>query len=308
MIRRLYGAVPAPIRGIAFMMIAAVGLVGMNVSIRHIADDVHPFVIGFFRHVIGIGLLAPFFLRAGTNPLRTRRLPLHGLRALLNVIAMLAYFLALTMEPLAKVVALTFAAPLIATLAAILILGERVSWARAGALVMGLGGALIILRPWSVEISPGSALLILSAATWGLALVVIKVLARTETPVTLTLYASILQVPFAFVAAIFYWQWPTLEQFLVMALIAVFGSWTQLALSQAFREADATVVLPADFTKLIFAGLAGWLFFAETPEIGIWVGGAVVFGGVILNAWLEKRAKERAAAVAPPGDTSQNPP
>ena len=79
---------------------------------------------------------------------------------------------------------------------------------------------------------------------------------------------------------------------MVMGLIAIFGATTQLALAQAFREADATVVLPVDFTKLVFAGLAGWLFFEELPVIWIWIGGTVVFVGVFLNAWFEKRARE----------------
>lgn len=295
MIPRLRGAVPPPVRGVAFMIASAFCLVGMNVTIRHVADEVHPFVIALFRHLIGVALMTPFFLRSGSNPLRTRRLPLLGLRALLNVVAMLTYFVALTLEPLAKVVALTFAAPLIAALAAIVLLGERVSAGRAGAMLFGLGGALYILQPWSVEISTGSALLVVSAVTWGIALVVIKALARTESPVTLTLYASILQVPFTLVAALFAWQWPTPGQLLVIAVIAVFGAGAQLALSQAFREADATVVLPADFTKLVLAGLAGWLFFAEIPDVRIWIGGAAVFGGVLLNTWFEKRARTGAA-------------
>lgn len=292
--RHLYGAVPPPVRGVLFMTAAAFCLVGMNVSIKHIAHEVHPFVIALFRHLVGIALLAPFLLRGGLNPLRTRRLPLLGLRALLNVVAMLTYFVALTLEPLAKIVALTFAAPLIAALAAILLLGERVSAARAGALLTGLGGALYILQPWSVEISLGSALLVVSAVTWGLALVVIKVLARTESPLTITLYASILQVPFVLVAALIHWQWPTPGQLLVIAVIAGFGAAAQLSLSQAFREADATVVLPADFSKLVLAGLAGWLFFAEVPEPRVWIGGAVVFSGVVLNTWLDKRSAARA--------------
>ena len=292
-----YQAIPPSIRGVVFMMFAAIGVVGMTVSIRYIADSIHPFVIGFLRHIIGVALMAPFLLtRTGHSPLRTRRLPLHGLRALLNVIAMLAYFLALTLEPLAKVVALTFTAPLLATVAAIAILGERVTLPRTGALLLGLAGALIILRPWSVEISLGSALLLFSAATWGAALVVIKVLSRTESPLTITLYASILQIPFAFVASLFFWQWPTLYEWLMIGLVALFGCCTQLSLSQAFREADATVVLPADFTKLVFAGLAGWLFFAELPEIWIWAGGSVVFAGVILNAWFDKHARETRVA------------
>ena len=281
------------------MMISAVGVVAMNVSIRQIADDIHPFVIAFFRHTIGVCLLVPMFVRPGSNPFRTANFSLQGLRAILNVIAMLAYFLALTMEPLAKVVALTFTAPLIATVGAVLLLGETVTRARYLALAIGLGGAMIILRPWAVEVSTGSLLLILSSTTWGMALVVIKVLSRRDSPATIALYASLLQLPVCLIAALFYWQWPTLYQLLIMALIAIFGSTTQLALAQAFREADATVVLPADFSKLVFAGLAGWLFFSEFPAIWIWIGGTVVFAGVFLNAWLEKRALEAAKRVAP---------
>ncbi len=300
----LYHAVPAPMRGIGLMMLASLGVVGMTVSIRHVADDVHPFVIAFLRHVIGVMLLMPFMLPRTANPLRTQRLPLHGLRAFLNVVAMLAYFLALTLEPLAKVVALTFTAPLLATIAAILFLGERITPARGGTLLLGLVGALIILRPWSVDISFGSMLLLFSSMTWGVALVVIKMLARTETPVTITIYASLLQIPFAFVAALFFWSWPSLHDFGYIILVALFGCCTQISLSQAFREADATVVLPADFTKLIFAGLAGWYFFSELPEIWIWVGGAVVFTGVILNAWFDKQMRSRTHRAA--GD--DNPP
>lgn len=306
-IAAVYTAVPPPLRGVMFMMISALGVVAMNVSIRQIADDIHPFVIAFFRHTIGVCLLVPMFVRPGSNPFRTANLPLQGLRALLNVIAMLAYFLALTMEPLAKVVALTFTAPLVATIGAVLILGEKVTRARYVALAIGLGGALIILRPWAVEVSNGSLLLILSSATWGAALVVIKVLSRTDSPVTIALYASLLQLPVCLIAALFYWQWPTTYQLFMMALIAIFGSTTQLALAQAFREADATVVLPADFSKLVFAGLAGWLFFGELPAIWIWIGGTVVFTGVFLNAWFEKRSRADVRRLARASEVSQSP-
>ena len=208
------------------------------------------------------------FLGRGANPLRTNKLGLHSLRALLNVIAMLAYFLALTMEPLATIVALSFTAPLFATLGAMLFLKERVSPLRGVALLVGLGGALIILRPWSVTISDGALLLLLSSTLWAGALVVIKVMSRTESAVTIALYASLLQVPFAFVAALFYWQWPTLEQFFVLVGIAVFG----------------------------------------VTEIWILVGGTVVFAGVFLNALFDRHDRIRAKAVAPLPESPQIPP
>lgn len=300
-----YRSIPQPVRGVMLMMLAGIMLTSMNVSVKSIAGGIHPFEIAFWRHLFAIFMLLPMLLRGGASPLRTTKLGLLSLRALLNVIAMLAYFLALTMEPLATIVALSFTAPLFATLGAVLFLKERMSLRRALAMGVGLGGALIILRPWSVAVSNGSMLVVLSAVLWAAALVVIKVLSRTESAVTITLYASLLQVPFAFAAALFFWSWPTLNQFLMLLAIAAFGVGAQMSLSQAFREADATVVLPADFTKLLFAGVAGWLFFSEAPGIWIWIGGTVVFGGVFLNAWFDRRDRQRARKVARAAETPQ---
>ncbi|MEX2453104.1 MAG: DMT family transporter [Rhodospirillaceae bacterium] len=300
-----YKAIPPPVRAIVFMMLSGICVTGMNASVKAIALDIHPFVIAFFRHAVGVCLLTPMFLGRGANPLRTARLGLHGLRAMLNVAAMLAYFMALTMVPLATTVALSFTAPLFATLGAMLFLREKVSAKRSVALAVGFSGALVILRPWAVEVETGALLLLFSSTVWAVALIVIKILSRTESSLTITLYASLLQIPFAFVAALFFWTWPTAEQLAVLVFIAICGTGAQLTLSQAFREADATIVLPADFTKLIFAGIAGWLFFAEAPEIWIWIGGTVVFAGVLLSTLFDRRDRQVAKAVAPAGETPQ---
>ncbi len=302
---RAYSSVPPSLRAVVFMLLSGICVTAMNASVKTLATDLHPFLIAFFRHAIGVCLMTPMFLGLNVNPLRTARLGLHGLRALLNVVAMLAYFLALTMEPLATVVALSFTAPLFAVIGAMVFLREKVSPKRAIALAIGFSGALMILRPWSADVGTGALLLLLSSTAWAVALIVIKVLSRTESSLTITLYASLLQAPFTFVAALFHWQWPNGEQLLLLALIAVCGTGAQLALSQAFREADATIALPADFTKLIFAGLAGWILFAEAPPIWIWIGGTVVFLGVLLNAFYDRQERQAAKAVARAAESPQ---
>jgi drug/metabolite transporter (DMT)-like permease len=75
-------------------------------------------------------------------------------------------------------------------------------------------------------------------------------------------------------------------------VIAIIGTLAQLAITQAFREADATIVLPMDFTKLIWASLIGYLVFAELPDIWAWVGGAVVFSGVLWVGYSEARQRK----------------
>jgi hypothetical protein len=90
-----YKAIPPPVRAIVFLMLSGICVTGMNASVKAIASDIHPFVIAFFRHAVGVCLLTPMFLGRGANPLRTTRLGLHGLRAMLNVAAMLIAFTAI---------------------------------------------------------------------------------------------------------------------------------------------------------------------------------------------------------------------
>ena len=273
------------------MLGSAVTISGMNGTVQFLSSTIHVFEVAFFRQIFGVIFLAAVFLRNGLAPLITQRFGLHLLRAVLNVIALLAYFYGLSQEPLAKVVALSLTAPLFATICAVIFLRERMNLRRWIALLVGLGGALIVLRPGMQAVSLGALMVLLSNTVWAVALIVIKSLARTESAATISLYAAILMTPVSLVFALFVWEWPTAHQLVWLVAIGVFSSIAQLCLSQAFRLADATLVLPIDFTKIVWASLIGYLAFGQVPEIWVWIGATVIFSAVFYNTYQERGSK-----------------
>jgi len=292
-LRAMFAAVPDGARGIGYMLASATTISGMNGTVQFLSSSIHVFEVAFFRQLFGVIFLSAVFLRGGLAPLITRRFGLHLLRAVLNVVALLAYFYGLSQEPLAKVVALSLAAPLFATVCAIVFLRERMTVHRWIALLVGMAGALIVLRPGMQAVSLGAMMVLLSNTVWAVALIVIKSLSRTESAATISLYAAILMAPVALVFALFVWEWPTAGQLVWLVAIGVFGSIAQLCLSQAFRLADATLVLPIDFTKIVWASLIGYVVFAQVPEVWVWVGGTVTFAAVFYNTYQERRAGTR---------------
>jgi len=258
-------------------------------SVRYVSADVHPFEITFFRNLFGLIVLVPWFVAYGLEPLRTRRFGLHLLRATSNTVAMMMFFLALSMTPLALVQALGFTAPLFATLLAIFILGERVRLRRWMALSAGFIGALIIVRPGLHPIDTGSLLTLGSAAVWGFTLITIKILSRTDSAVTITTYMVLLMSPLSLLPALFYWTWPEPEAWLWLVVCGVSGTAAQLLMAQSFRVADATVVLPFDFTKIVWGALIGYLVFGEIVDIWTWMGAAVIFSGVTYITYRERK-------------------
>ena len=274
------------------MMIAAMLNISMAAILKGLVQELPVFEVAFFRHLFGTIILLPLLLRPGANPFRTQRFSLHCLRAVLNIVAILAYFTAVSLIPLAQVTALGFTSPLFASLFAVMVLGEVLRRSRVIGLLLGLAGAVIILRPGFQEISPGAMLALGSALFWAGAMTCIKSLSRTESSVAVVFYAAILQMPIAFALTLFVWVTPTLTQLGLMVIIAIIGTLAQLSITQAFREADSTVVLPMDFTKLIWASLLGYLLFSELPDIWAWVGGAVVFSGVLWVGYSETRDRK----------------
>lgn len=289
-IGRRVGRMPANLRGMGAMLASAMTISSMNGVVHNLTDSMHPFEIAFFRQIFGLIFIWALFLRGGLQPLRTRKFRLYALRAILNAIALLTFFYALGLEPLAKVIGLGFTAPLLATLGAAFFLGEAMGARRWTALAIGVVGAVVIIRPGFEEISLGMMMVLLSNASWACALVVIKVLARTESSVTITAWAALLMAPVTLVFALFVWQWPSVETLYWLIGIGVFGTFAQLCLSQAFREADAAQVLPVDFTKFVWVSLIGYFFFAEVPDAWTVAGALTICSGVLYNAYRERTA------------------
>ena len=272
----------------AFMLLAALGVAAMNACVRHVSNELHPFEIAFFRSLFGLAVLAPVFLRVGFAPLRTRKLHVHAVRGALIAASMMTGFWGLSLVPLAKFTALFFSAPLFGTVLAWIALREMVRLPRLVALAVGLAGTLIILRPGGTGYDPGTVLVVLAAALWGVGMIVIKVFARTESNVTITFYVYLFVTPIAFAAALQFWQTPTIEQLAWLALIGAFGTTVHMSLAQAFRDADVTAVMPIEFTKLIWASAIGFAAFAEIPDLWTWVGGGVIFSSAAFIAHHER--------------------
>ncbi|MBK19579.1 MAG: RNA polymerase subunit sigma-54 [Rhodospirillaceae bacterium] len=291
-ITALFAPVPDNAKGVGLMLSSAGSISAANGAVQYLSHSIHVFEIAFFRQLLGVIFMSVVFLRGGLRPLFTQKIGLHLLRAVLNVGAMLAFFYGLSLEPLAKVVSLGLTSPLFATVGAVIFLRERMTPHRWIALAIGVAGALIILRPGVQVVSIGALMVLVSNMLWASALVVIKVLTRTDSSVTVALYASLLQAPIAFVFALFFWQWPTGEQLAWLAFIAIFGTLSQLALTEAFRKADATLVLPADFTKVIWASMIGYFFFNQIPEIWIGIGAVVIFSAVFYNTYSDSRSPD----------------
>lgn len=280
-------------RGIVLMVVATLSFSAMHTAIKYVSSTgLHPFEIAFFRNFFGLLALSPFFFRHGLAPLKTNRFGLHFGRVALNIGSMLAFFYAISITPLAEVIALSFAAPIFATFLAIVLLREVVGIARWGAILMGFAGTVVILRPGFEEITLGPILALLAAMTWGSAVIIIKSLSRTDSSVTITLYMVLLMTPLSLVPAVFVWEWPTWHQLFFLVLVGGFGTLGHLSMTQAIKLAPTNAVMPIDFVRLIWVAIIGYFIFGEVPDIFIWVGGAMIFASGLWIAHSENEIRK----------------
>ena len=264
-------------KGMLLMLGAGFCLGGMHALIRHISEDIHPFEIAFFRNLFALFAVAPWFIKLGWAPIYTKRLGLMFWRAATNAGCMLAFFMAISLTPLAEVTALGFTAPIYVAILAIFFLNERIGLQRWTAILFGLAGVFVILRPGFETIGLGQFLVLGSAFGWGVCLIIIKILGRTETSVTITIYMSIMMTPMLLGPALYVWIWPTWPQLGWLVLLGTLGGIGQLGMAEALRHGPTHVIIPVDFTRLLFVSLLAYLAFGEVPDAFVWLGGLMIF-------------------------------
>lgn len=256
----------------------------ITVAGREALRELNVFELMFIRSGLGLFLLAPLIWRAGgLAVVRTQRLPQHIARNSIHFGAQLGWFFALTLIPIGQVVAIEFTMPIWTAILAAMVLGERITVWKLFAILLGIVGVVMIVRPATGEIDPGQLIALLAAVGFGISVAMMKSLTRTEQTLTIIFYMLVVQTTGSLVPALYAWQWPSLIAWGWGLIIAFCGAVSHYCMARALLYADATVVVPMDFLRVPLTALAGWLLYSERLDAFTVLGAALILGGNLMN-------------------------
>lgn len=254
----------------------------MLVAGREATRELNVFQIMEMRSVIGLILLYPLIhLNGGLAGMKTARPLQHIGRNVVHYAAQYGWFLALTLIPLAQVVAIEFTMPIWTALLAVSFLGERLNVWKILAIVLGLVG--VIVQPGSAQVSPGQLIMVLAAIGFGVAIVMVKSLTRTDSVVVIIFWMLVIQSLIGSIPALYYWRTPSAHVWPWIIVIAFCGTYSHYCMTQAMRYADATVVVPMDFMRVPLSATVGWLIYSERLDAATIAGAALILTGNLLN-------------------------
>ena len=180
--------------------------------------------------------------------------------------------------------ALEFTAPAWTLLLAVPILGERLTRSRIGAVVLGLIGILVILRPGMATFQPAALLVLTAALCFAGTMIMTKQLTTTDTTFAIIFWMNVIQFPLTMLGSdpLFVTK-VSLEQVPAFVAVGVIGLLSHYCLTNAFRAADATVVMPLDFMRIPVIALIGWWLYNEKIDIFVFLGAGLIIAGVLWN-------------------------
>lgn len=264
----------------------------MNNAIRHLSMELPAPVIVLMRNLLSLGIVTFLLSFQGWGAFRTQHPWRHFWRGGIGSISMQLWFYSLAIMPVAKATALSFTSPLFVTLFAIFFLKEKTDMARIAALLLGFAGTWVILHP-GAETFDAEALIVLgSSSIMAIAGILIKTLTRTDPPLRIVFYMALVMTPFSLPFAIPYWQTPSSAAWGWAFAIALTSTFAHIFLAYAYRLADAVVIMPFDFARLIFSAAIAWFVFHEPMTQATFAGGAMITVSAVALAWRESRSRK----------------
>lgn len=268
---------------------ALVSFLVMAIAGRELSAELNTFQILFFRSAIGLIIILPLLMRTGLGALRISSLRLHLLRNTVHFGGQFGWFFAISVIPLAQVFALEFTIPIWTAILAHFILNERITPVRALAIAIGFAGILVIARPGAVPFDIGALSALLGAVGYAMSHTLTKKITRTDGPVAVIFYMTLIQLPMAAVPTFIEWTTPSTIMIPWLILVGITGLSAHYCMAHAFRHADATVVVPMDFLRLPLVALVGLMLYDEPLEIWVLAGAAIIFVGNFMNVVVENR-------------------
>jgi drug/metabolite transporter (DMT)-like permease len=256
----------------------------MAIAGRETTRELNVFEIMEVRSVLSLFILYPLIRRSGGfAAMKTSRPLQHLARNLIHYGAQLCWFFALTLIPLGQVIAIEFTMPIWTAILAASFLGERMTVWKISAIVLGIVGVLVIVRPATGAINPGQLIALAAAVGFGISIAMMKSLTRTESTLAIIFWMLAIQSVAGFFPALHVWVWPSAYVFGWIVVIAFCGTFSHYSMARAMLYADATVVLPMDFLRVPLTAIAGYLIYSERLDIFTVLGAVLILTGNLLN-------------------------
>lgn len=253
----------------------------------HAVELVWGYFLGIFCNLVGYLV----FLRTERRRvLRTSRPGLHFLRSGLLVASISTLFVGLTYLPIADATVIGFTAPLFIVALSVPLLGERVGPHRWLAVLIGLGGVVVIVRPGGGIAHWAAFMPLIGAVCFAIYQIATRMLARTEATATTLFYTAAGGFFWTCLLVPFFWKTPTAVQWLAFFFIGALGTAAHLCLIKGFELAQASLLAPFNYSKLVWAAILGYLVFGDWPSLNTLAGCALIVGSGLYVIFREHRA------------------
>lgn len=272
------------------MLISIIAFSAMNIGVRAVSSELPPGVIVTLRNILTLGLLVPLVARNRFAIVRTKRLKAHIARSTIGAVGMLTWTYCLTIMPVNHATALSFTAPLFATLFAVLFLREHAHTTRWICLIAGFCGTLIILNPSAADFKWSSLLVMFATSAWATTSMLVKSLSATEPPLRMVFYMNLFMFLLALPVGFLHWQWPSLHGWEILLLIAICSVTMHFTMAKAYSMVPVVTLLPLDFLRLLFTSLFAYIIFGETSNLNTWIGAAVIIASAVVMARRDAKA------------------
>jgi drug/metabolite transporter (DMT)-like permease len=284
--------------GIGLRLLAMISLSLMFVLVKYIdAAGIHVVESLFWRQALVLPFLLVWVMATGgLASLKTQRIGAHARRMLMGLAGMACNFGAMILLPMAEATTISLSVPIFAVIFAALLLGEATGWQRWSAVIIGFVGVLVVLNPiasfaggFGGEHGLGTLVALAGAIMTALITIAVRDLGRTENAATIVFWFSLLSMIPLGIALPFVITPHDGREWLLLAGLGFLGAIVQMSLTGALRLAPVSVVIPMDYSSLLWAIAAGWWFFGTLPADTTWVGAPLIVASGLFIAWREHR-------------------
>jgi drug/metabolite transporter (DMT)-like permease len=260
-----------------------------GIIVRILTDELHPFLIVFYRSLFGLIIIIPFFLKDKKIFISHYKY-LHFLRALLKIGALTSFFLAIKYVVLSDVTAVSFITPILIILGSILFLKEKPKKNHFLLSVISFIGILVILKPGQ-DVVPLAIYWAITGAFLGACIqLILKKMSSKDSSNTLIAWNLICTVPLSFIPAYFFWKIPSLEMCSLLFIQGVIGLLNMAFLTKAMTISDINYLAPYDFLRLPIISILAFILFDEIPDISTLIGAFIIF---ISSFYISSSIKKR---------------